>query len=59
MLTDQGANFMSGLLGEIYHILQIKRIRTTPYHQKTDGLVERFNETLISMIKKFTSKNKD
>ena len=58
VLMDQGANFMSGLLGEIYHILQIKRVRTTPYHPQTDGLVERFNVTFKSMIKKFTSKNK-
>ena len=33
--TDQSANFMSGLLGEIYRILQIKRIHTTPYHPQT------------------------
>lgn len=58
VLTDQGTNFMSGLLGEVYCLLQIKRIRTTPYHTQTDGLVERFNGTLKSMIKKFTSKNK-
>ena len=58
VLMDQGTNFMSGLLGEIYRILQIKRIRTTPYHPQIDGLVERFNGTFKSMIKKFTRKNK-
>ena len=58
ILTDQGRNSMSCLLGEVYHLLQVKRIRTTPYHPQTDGLVERFNGTLKSMIKKFTSKNK-
>ena len=31
VLTDQGANFMFSLL-EVYRLLQIKRIRTTPYH---------------------------
>lgn len=46
VLTDQGTNFMSALLEEIYHALQIKRIHTTPYHPQTDGLVERFNGTL-------------
>lgn len=30
-------------------------MRTTPYHPLTDGLVERFNKTLIGMLKKFVS----
>jgi len=46
ILTDQGTNFMSTLLDEIYQLLHIKKIRTTPYHPQTDGLVERFNGTL-------------
>ena len=41
ILTDQGANFTSQLLAEVYRLLQIKPIRTTPYHPQTDGLVER------------------
>ena len=27
-------------------------IRTSPYHLQTDGLVERFNQTLKSMLRK-------
>ena len=57
ILSDQGTNFMSTLLQEIYQMLHIKRIRTTPYHPQTDGLVERFNGTLKSMLRKLTSKN--
>ena len=56
ILSDQGANFMSILLQELYHLLHIKRIRTSPYHPQTDGLVERFNGTLKSMLKKFVSR---
>ena len=40
ILTEQGTNFMSSLLEEVYRMLHIKRIRTTPYHPQTDGLVE-------------------
>ncbi|KAK5578209.1 hypothetical protein RB653_003162 [Dictyostelium firmibasis] len=29
-------------------------LNTTPYHPQTDGLVERFNKTIIQMIKCFT-----
>ena len=57
ILTDQGTNFMSTMIEEIYRLLHIKRIRTTPYHPQTDGLVERFNSTLKGMLKKFVSRN--
>ena len=49
---DQGTNFMSALLEEVYRLLQVKQIRTSPYHPQTDGLVERFKGTLKMMLKK-------
>ena len=42
ILTDQGTNFMSKLLTELYRMLHIQPIHTSPYHPQTDGLVERF-----------------
>ena len=60
ILTDQGSNFTSQMLTEMYRLLHIRPIRTTPYHPQTDGLVERFNQTLKSMLRKFaTQKEKD
>ena len=60
ILTDQGTNFMSATLEEIYQLLQVKIIRTSPYYPQTDGLVERFNATLKLMLKKFVGrKGKD
>ena len=52
ILTDQGSNFTSQLLAELYRLLGVKRIRTSPYHPQTDGLVERFNQTLKGMLRK-------
>ena len=52
ILTDQGTNFTSKLLGELYRLLNIKALRTSPYHPQTDGLVERFNGTLKGMLRK-------
>ena len=45
---------MSSLL-ELYCLLQIRRIRTTPYHPQTDGLIDGFNGTLKSMLRKFVA----
>ena len=57
ILTDQGSNLMLSLLQEIYLMLNISRLRTSPYHPQTDGLAERLNGTLKSMIRKFTASN--
>ncbi|KAL5497080.1 hypothetical protein EMCRGX_G013479 [Ephydatia muelleri] len=52
ILTDEGSNFTSWLLAEVYTMLQVRAIRTTPYHLQTDGLVERFNQTLKAMLRR-------
>ena len=60
ILTDQGSNFTSKLLQELYKLLHVRQIRTSPYHPQTDGLVERFNQTLKSMLRKTaTDEGKD
>ena len=56
ILSDQGTNFMSQLLKELYNLLRIHQIRTSPYHPQTDGLVERFNKTLKSLLRKLVNK---
>ena len=57
VLTDQGSNFMSQLLREVYHLLSIVPINTSPYHPQTNELVERFNQTLKAMLKKAASED--
>lgn len=52
ILTDQDTNFTSQMLAEVYRLLRIKPIRTTPYHPQTDGLVERLNGTLKAMLQR-------
>ncbi|KAG1925540.1 protein NYNRIN-like [Pimephales promelas] len=53
ILTDQGTAVMSRTIRKLYKLLGIKSIRTSVYHPQTDGLVERFNRTLKTMIRKF------
>ena len=48
--SDQGKQFESQVIAEICKLLGIKKTRTTPYHPQSDGLVERFNRTLIAML---------
>ena len=52
ILTDQGKNFTSSLLGELYKLIGTRGVKTSPYHPQTDGLVERFNRTLKAMLRK-------
>ena len=52
ILTDQDTNFTSQLLQELYKLLGVKPIRTTPYHPQTVRLVERFNKTLKGLLRK-------
>ena len=39
ILTDQGTNFTSKLLTELYKMLHVQPIRTTPYHPQTDDVL--------------------
>ena len=57
IMSDQGSNFMSALLAEMYGLLKIQRLRTTPYHPQCNGLVERFNQTLKSMLRRSATKD--
>ena len=48
--TDQGRNFESRLVQELCRLLGITKTRTTPYHPHSDGMIERFNRTLLNML---------
>ena len=48
---DQGRKYESRLFSEMCKVLPIKKTRTTPYHPQSDGMVERFNKTLVRMLK--------
>ena len=55
--TDQGRNFESLLFQEVCELLEMNKTRTTPYHPQSDGLVERLNKTLATMLSNFVNAN--
>ena len=60
ILTDQGTVFMSALHKQLCDFfLEIKHIRTSPYHLKSDGMLERWNASMKSMIKKTELDHRD
>ncbi len=48
--SDQGRNFESQVFKEMCKILNITKTRTTPYNPKSDGMVERFNRTIVNSV---------
>ena len=49
--SDQGRNFESKVVAEMCKMLGIKKTRTCPLHPQGDGFIERFNHTLLSILK--------
>ena len=52
ILSDRGSQFTSEMMSELSRLLSIKQLRTTPYHAMANGMVERFNGVLKSMLRK-------
>ena len=54
LVSDQGSNFIGKLMTELYESLGVTKIKSSVYHPESNGLVERFHNTLKAMLKKFT-----
>lgn len=50
LLSDRGTNLLSHLMQEVCQMLGVKKLNTIAY--QCDGMVERFNRTLKTMLRK-------
>ena len=49
--SDQRRNFESSLIKELCKLAGVEKSRTTPYHAMGNGMVERFNHTLLNIVR--------
>ena len=57
LLSDRGANFLSKVVTETCRFMGIKKSNTSGYHPQCDGVVERFNRTLMTSLSMYTNSN--
>ncbi|XP_047479369.1 uncharacterized protein LOC125032316 [Penaeus chinensis] len=50
---DKGSNFTSDLFQKVLELLGISQQMSTAYHPQSQGCLERFHQTLKSMLKKY------
>lgn len=52
IVTDRGSAFMSDVLEEYLRLQRTKHLRTTAFHPRTNGMVEKLNGSIGDMITK-------
>ena len=58
LVSDQGKAFIGHLISNLCELYGVQKLRTSPYHAQTNGLVERMNQTIIRMIGKLEEDKK-
>ena len=57
--SDQGRNFESMLLKQTLEAFGVSKTRTTAYHPQGDGMVERFNRSLLQLLRTYVEEESD
>lgn len=51
--SDRGSNFTSHMFAQVLKVLGVKHNQSTPYHAQSQGALERFHQTLKSLLRAF------
>lgn len=51
--TDRGSNFMSCVFAQVLKLLRIKHNKASAYHPQSQGALERFHQTLKSLLRAY------
>jgi hypothetical protein len=57
MLSDRGKEFINQLVDELLNQIGIEHVVTSSYHPRTDGLTEKYNQTLLRALRKHADDN--
>lgn len=55
VLSDQGSQFLSGVMQQVSRLLSMTQLVTLVYHPMCNGHVEKLNSTLKAMLKRMCS----
>ena len=56
LLSDRGANLLAHVMKDVCELLVVMKLNTTTCHPQCDGMVERLNHTLKTMLQKYIAK---
>lgn len=59
MISDQGREFVNQVTRKLFSMTKTKHRISSAYHPQTNGLVERFNQTLQRSLVKFVNDNQN
>lgn len=55
--SDRGSNYQSELFREVCRLLEIKQTRTSGFRPMANGMIEKFNSSLLNMISAYVDQN--
>uniref|UniRef100_A0A671VWW5 Gypsy retrotransposon integrase-like protein 1 n=1 Tax=Sparus aurata TaxID=8175 RepID=A0A671VWW5_SPAAU len=55
--SDQGSNFMSKIFAQVMAELNVKHSTSSAYHPESQGALERFHQTLKTLLRKFCTES--
>jgi hypothetical protein len=58
IMSDQGSEFESALFKNLCRLLQVQKMRSSPYHPMGNGAVERLNRTLKGLLLAHSTANR-